>query len=63
MTDADGLMTVDVTYGEIDRIGAVPRVDEPFPCEAAPCGVLMVVERTSLLRAGRRVGWRVRGRA
>lgn len=62
MIDANGLLTVDVTYQQVDRIGAVPQIDEAFPCEEAPRGVLLIVEKTSLIRGGRRVGWRVEGR-
>ncbi len=58
----DGLMTVEVTYQQVDRVGAVPQVNETFPCDEAPSGVLHVVEKTSIVRGGRRVGWIVKGR-
>lgn len=62
MIDSDGLITVEVTYEQVDRIGAVPQVDVSFPCDEALSGVLHVVEKTSIVRGGRRVGWIVKGR-
>jgi hypothetical protein len=62
MMTGDGLMTVEVTYQQVDRLGAVPQVDEIFPCDEAPSGVLHVVEKISIVRGGRRVGWMIKGR-
>lgn len=62
MMNRDGLMTVEVLYHHLDRIGVMPEVNRPFPCEEAPNGTLFVVEKKPLLRAGRRIGWTLRGR-
>ena len=61
MTNRDGHMTVEVLYHHVDRIGVVPQVNERFPCEAAPEGSLLVLEKMPLIRAGRRVGWIIKG--
>ena len=63
MSDSDRLITMEVTYQQVDRIGAVPQIDEVFPCDEAPSGALLVLEKTSIIRGGRRVGWTVRGKA
>lgn len=55
------LMTVEVMYQHVDRIGMVPEVNERFPCDEAPNGSLLVLEKQPLIRAGRRVGWTIRG--
>jgi hypothetical protein len=57
----DGLMTVEVMYHHVDRIGMVPQVNQPFPCDEAPSGSLLVLEKIPLVRGGRRVGWTIRG--
>lgn len=62
MMAGDGLMCLEVTYQQVDRIGLVPQVDQTFPCDEAPSGVLYVVEKTSIVRGGRRVGWMIKGR-
>ena len=59
--NSDGLMTVEVMYHHVDRIGMVPQLNERFPCDEAPSGSLLVVEKRPILRAGRPVGWTVRG--
>ena len=62
MTNRDGLMTVEVLYHHLDRIGVMPEVNQVFPCDEAPSGSLLVVEKTPIIRGGRRVGWTIRGR-
>jgi hypothetical protein len=62
MMNRDGHMTMELLYHHVDRIGVVPQVNERFPCDEAPSGSLLVVEKTSLIRAGRRVGWIIMGR-
>ncbi|WP_210527635.1 hypothetical protein [Rubellimicrobium arenae] len=57
----DGLMTVEVMYHHVDRVGVVPQVNERFPCDEAPSGSLLVMEKTPLIRGGRRIGWIIRG--
>ena len=57
----DGHMTVEVMYHHVDRIGMVPQVNERFPCDEALGGSLLVIEKTPLIRAGRRVGWIIKG--
>ncbi len=59
---SDRLMTLEVMYHHVDRVGVVPEVNERFPCDEAPNGSVLVVEKTPLIRAGRRVGWTIRGR-
>lgn len=61
MINSDGHMAVEVTYRDVDRIGMVPQVNEWFPCDEAPGGSLLVVEKTSLFQGGRRVGWTIKG--
>ena len=58
----DGLMTLEVMYHHVDRVGVVPQVNEVFPCDEAPGGALLVVEKVPLMRAGRRIGWTIKGR-
>jgi hypothetical protein len=60
--DRDGLMTVDVLYHHLDRIGVVPQVNQQFPCDEAPNGSLFVVERKPLTLGDRKIGWTIRGR-
>ena len=62
MTNRDGLMTVEILYHHLDRIGVMPEVDQVFPCDEAPSGSLLVVEKTPIIRGGRRLGWTIRGR-
>jgi len=62
MMNDDGLMTVEVLYRHLDRIGVMPEVNQTFPCDEAPSGSLFVVEKTPLTLAGRRIGWTIRGR-
>lgn len=57
----ESLMTVEVLYHHLDRIGVMPEVNEVFPCDEAPSGSLLVLEKTPLIRGGRRVGWTIRG--
>lgn len=54
-------MKLEVMYHQVDRIGVVPQVNERFPCDEAPGGSLVVIEKTPLIRAGRRVGWIIEG--
>lgn len=61
MMNSDGHMMVEVMYHHVDRIGMVPQVNELFPCDEAPGGFLLVVEKTPLMRAGRRIGWTIKG--
>ena len=63
MSDIDRLITMEVTYQQVDRIGAVPQIDEVFPCDEAASGAILVLEKNSIIRGGRRVGWTVRGKA
>ncbi len=63
MIDSDGLMTVEVTYQQVDRIGVVPQIGQAMPCDESPSGVLLVVEKTPIVRGSQRVGWTVKGRA
>ncbi len=60
--DNSRLITVEVTYSQVDRIGAVPQINQTFPCDEAPSGVLQVMAMSPLLRAGQRVGWTITGR-
>jgi hypothetical protein len=55
-------MTLEVLYHHLDRIGVMPEVNQIFPCDEAPSGTLFVVEKTPIIRGGRRVGWTIRGR-
>ena len=55
-------MTLEVLYHHVDRVGVVPQVNERFPCDEAPSGSLLVVTKTPILCAGRRVGWTIKGR-
>ena len=59
--NGENLVTVEVMYHHVDRVGMVPEVNERFPCDETPSGSLLVVEKVPLLRAGRRVGWTIRG--
>lgn len=61
MMNRNGLMTVEVLYQHLDRIGVMPEVNEVFPCDEAPSGSLLVLEKAPLIRGGRRVGWTIRG--
>jgi hypothetical protein len=61
MLNSKDMMAVEILYRDVDRIGMVPQVNERFPCEEAPTGSLLVMEKTSIVRAGRRIGWVIRG--
>ncbi len=61
MSNGTRLMTVEITYDQVDHIGVVPQVDQAIPCDGAPSGTLHVVEKRPIIRAGRRVGWTVTG--
>ncbi len=62
MMDRDGLMTVEVLYHHLDRIGVVPQVNKAFPCDEAPNGSLFVIEKKPLTLGNRKIGWTIRGR-
>jgi hypothetical protein len=60
--DNNRLIAVEVTYPQVDRIGAVPQIDQTITCDEAPSGALYVVAKSPLQRAGQRVGWTITGR-
>ncbi len=62
MLSPDGLLTVEVLYHHLDRIGVMPEVNQVFPWDESPSGSLFVIEKTPIIRGGRRVGWTIRGR-
>lgn len=51
----DGLMTVEVMYHYLDRIGRMPEVNEWFPCDEAPSGSLFVEGAAASGRASDRL--------
>lgn len=61
MTTSDDLLVVEIMYHHVDRVGLVPQLNEPFPCDEAPSGFLLVVEKMPIIRAGRPVGWTIKG--
>ena len=61
MVTSTDLVTMEVLYHHVDRIGQVPRVNEPFPSEEAG-GTVLVIDRTAIVRGGRPVGWSVTAR-
>ena len=61
MITSDGFLVVEVMYHHVDRIGMVPQINEPFPYDETPSGSLLVVEKTPLTRAGRQIGWTIKG--
>lgn len=61
MSNAVRHMTLDVLYHHVDRFGVVPQVNEYFPCDEAPGGQLLVIEKEPIVRAGRRIGWTIKG--
>jgi hypothetical protein len=61
MAHSGGLMTLEILYHHVDRFGVVPQVNESFPCDEAPSGSLLVIEKTPIFLAGRRIGWTIKG--
>lgn len=61
MMRPNNMIAVEVLYHHVDRVGMVPQVNEPFPCDEAPSGSLLVLEKAPILRAGRPVGWIIKG--
>lgn len=45
------MLALEVMYDPVDRVGMVPQLNEPFPCDEAPNGSLLVVEKAPILRA------------
>ena len=61
MMRPNDMIAVEVMYHHVDRVGMVPQVHERFPCDEAPSGSLLVVEKQPIVRAGRPVGWTTKG--
>jgi hypothetical protein len=61
MSNTASHVTLEVLYHHVDRVGVVPQVNEFFPCDEAPGGRLFVIEKEPILRAGRRIGWTIKG--
>jgi hypothetical protein len=55
------LISVDVLYRHLDQIGVMPEFNQRFPCDEAPSGSLLVVEKKHILCAGQPIGWTLIG--
>ena len=56
-----GLLVVEIMCHHIDRIEVVLQLKEPLPCDQAPSASFLVVEKMPLARAGRPLGWTIKG--